>query len=160
MHKIVLLFLFQFSGTILLAQNKNKIEVAKLVKIVETSDFTSLVKLVHEYSFKVLDSSKSENGSFSYITKENRIGGNVLSCMLNSKKVFELLIFSTTDNITKENTRKEIIDLGFKSRGKSKFKVPGYIETESFTKGKIEIAYGIKDKGDGKTEYEFNFIKN
>jgi hypothetical protein len=54
---------------------------------------------------------------------------------------------------------KQIHNDGFKTEGKSKFKVPGYLETQEFNKGKTIIAFSLKERRNNRIEYSFEIIQ-
>jgi hypothetical protein len=159
MKKILSLVTFFAVFTGVNAQNENKIDVARLIKITETSDFPALVKLVRSLSYVVIDSSKEDGGSLIYISREDKINGNVLGCTIDSKNRINHLSFSTRDIGAYETLKKQIKGLGFKSSGLNKGRFPEIVETEDFEKGKILIGTASKKKEDSKMEYEFIFLQ-
>jgi hypothetical protein len=154
----IILILFCFSVHAY-SQNDKSISIAELLMISEKSDFKTLVSLTKKLSYVVLDSSQGDDGSLSYFTREFKTSGDILACSFILKnKTMNILGFYTQDSVLCANLKAEIIKLGFTTKGKSKFEVPGYVETQEYNKGKSIIAFGIK-KVKNRFEYGFEFIK-
>jgi hypothetical protein len=158
MKKLLLLISFFVVFAKSKAQNQKKIEVAKLVKVAETSDFPGLVKLVEYLSYWVVDSSKQADGSLIYITSEKKINGNILGCTVNSRYKINHVNFSTYDVNIYVDIKKQIKDLGFKSSGISKGNFSEIVEAEDFEKGKMLIGIAARKDKEDKIEYEFTFM--
>lgn len=140
------------------AQTENSIEVGDLVKIVQTSDFKGMTKLVENLDYIVLDSSKLSDGNLSYITKEVKINGNTLGCMINKAMKIEMLTFTTSDKQLYYDLKKQIVNAGFKSSGKSTGGLPEIQESEDFEKGQIIVSTSTQRK-DTSLRYELNIMK-
>jgi hypothetical protein len=142
--------------TIANSQVNKTISIPELIAIHEKSDFAGLVDIVHRHSYVVVDSSKSEDGALIYITRN---GDNVLACNILPNKIMNLLGYYVLDSILSNELKKQIADLGYTTKGKSKFEVPGYIETQEFNKAKNLVAFGIKKLKNGKLEYGFEILR-
>lgn len=141
------------------AQSRSSVNVSELIEIINKSDFKKMTDLVHKLSYVVIDSTKLDNGSLSYITREAKLMGNMLGCNVKKDKRIALLNFHTYDSLLSGNIKKQLIDFGFKTKGKNKFNIEGYSETQDYVKEKIEVGFGIKRRNDKWIEYDFNFLK-
>lgn len=159
--KRILLQVFSFIFlTTVNAQYEKKIDISKLVKIVETSDFPAFVKLVKYLSYEVMDSSKEDDGSLIFITMEQKLNGNVLGCTMTAKKKMNHASFSTWDSVAYSTLKKQIKGLGFSSSGISKSRhFPEIIEAEDFENGKMLISAAAMKRENGRIQYEFTFIR-
>lgn len=158
MRNILLIILLVTAITHGTAQTGKKISAAQLVKITESADFPALVKLVKSLSYQVADSSRQTDGSLIYISRENKINGNILGCTITARHKMNHLSFTTYDKINYDELKKQLKALGFKSSGTGKGHFPEIVETEDFEKGKVSIGTGAKKRGE-MTEYEFIFMK-
>ncbi|MBA2500837.1 MAG: hypothetical protein H0V30_14020 [Chitinophagaceae bacterium] len=140
------------------SQTHNHFDVGKLVRITETSDLNALAILVKKHDHIVFDSSRLEDGSLFYYTREMKVNGNILACSIDVKGKMVALTFSTIDIGTYIDFRNQILGLGFISSGKTKASFTGMLEMEDFTKGKFEIGNGTRQKENGAVEYEFIFV--
>jgi hypothetical protein len=139
------------------AQSDIKVDMAKLVRLAEVSDFRGFVNYVHSLSFIVKDSSIDENGSLVYITVDKKAKGDILGCHLKQKKFLSLISYSTLDKSAYENSKKKLIDLGFKAGEKSARGLPETIESQDFEKGSILVSATMTKKS--VVIYEFSLIR-
>jgi len=154
------MFLLSFPLTVTCeAQSGKQIDISKLVQITKASDYYALVNLSKELSYFTIDSSKLKDGSFSFISREMKLYGNVLSCGTDSKLKIKQVIFSTYEKETYDQLKKRLASMALKSSGIAKGRLPGIIESEDFEGKDIYVSTAVKKDDEGKSQYEFTLFK-
>jgi hypothetical protein len=159
MKKLIVLLLLFSCAEKTSAQATKKITITKLTELSEKSVFTDFVKFTSQLGYIVLDSSKEDNGSIFYFTKEPALHGSTLACSTDpgGKKIY-LLTFTTFDKQHHLDLKEQLKKSGFASSGLNKSNRPPIIESQDFEKGKIMVATAIRKDDDGTITYEFTFI--
>lgn len=160
-YKTLILLFFIACGTYndKKGSKKDIIDVSRIVKIIETSDFNEFVKYIHELSYEVVDSSLTQYNSLSYITREKQSNGNGLSWLTKPEtNQVEVVTFLTRNNEAYEDIKMQIKNLNFKSSGKGEGGFDDIFETDEFENGNISIAVAVRKRKGGPQEYEVNFL--
>ena len=157
MKKMLFLLIFFIAFAECNAQNEKKIEVSQFVTILDTFDMNELINLIHDLGY-VLDSNQQSNGFRVYLGRENKVFGNELSCSVSPENKVDHISFSTRDNGTYKNIKKQIEELNFKSSGLQKSRLPPVLKSENFMRGKILISVATRKKENDKIRYDFSFV--
>lgn len=135
------------------AQSETSMQLSKLVKIIETSDFKGLVNLARNLSYEVTDSSKDKNGSLIFITMKFEAPNNTLGCVVSPDKKINHISFTTDNKRLYEDLKKQAENLGFKAGSKSTGGFKEVVESQDFEKGNYLINISAIKKN-GAINYE------